>query len=263
MEKLSLRAFGLFGIVLFFPLFLFTFADPQLIERSAKSFIEWKLHSEANKKIGSIALPKPTSFEKMLGAKAHALRTETETKLENIKQQLKADAPALIAAQIAKLRDLDCECRKKWEESIEQSMQLQIASLASARSKLVNFSHAKYMEIVSKLTLDVRIFLATNLIVFIFLFLASFVKPKAVKQLFLPGGMMVVSTFICSYFYLFAQNWFYTIIYNNYTGFGYIAYLLFVFVFLCDIAFNKAKVTTEIINACLQAIGSAGNLVPC
>ncbi len=263
MKKVSLRITGLLGVVLFVPLFIFTFADPHLIEKSGKTFIEWKLQTETNKKIDSIRLPKPGKLEKLLGVKARELRSETELKLEQVKQQLKNDAPAILAAQIAKLRNLDCECRRKWEKRIRISMESKLVSLETAKSKLIDFSHAKYMEIVSKLTMDVRIFLGANSIVFIFLLLVSFLKPRAVKHLFLPGGLMLGSTVICSYFYIFNQNWFYTIIYNDYTGFAYIGYLAFVFAVLCDIVFNKARVTTEIINSILQAIGQVGNLVPC
>lgn len=263
MKKVSLRILGLIGIVLFTPLFLFTFSDPQLIENSGKSFIEWKLQAETNKKIDSFKLPEPSKLESLLGAKARKLRTQTEVKLSEIKLQLKADAPAILAEQIAKLRNLDCECRKKWEKSIKLSMESRLISLEKAKAKLIDFSHKKYMEIVKNLTLDIRIFLGVNSVVFIFLFLASFLRPKAISHLFLPGGLLLASTAICSYFYIFEQNWFYTIIYNDYTGFAFIGYLAIVFAFLCDIVFNKARITTEIINGLLQAIGQVGNLAPC
>ena len=142
-------------------------------------------------------------------------------------------------------------------------MQFKLITLEKAKAKLIDFSHVKYMEIVEKLTLDIRIFLGANSLVFVFLLLTSFMKPMAVKHLFLPGGLMLVSTAICSYFYLFKQNWFYTIIYNDYTGFGYIAYLAVVFGILCDIVFNKARITTNVINGCLQALGHTASLVPC
>ncbi len=263
MEKVSLRILGVLGAAFFVPLFLLTFADPQLIEKSGKSFIEWKLQSEVNQKIDSISLPKPIKLENLLGAKARELRSKTELELEEVKQQLKADAPAILAAQMAKLRNLDCECRKKWESSLRESMLTKLVSLERAKTRLIDFSHSKYMEVVNNLTLDVRIFLGANSLVFIFLLLASFTKPLAVKHLFLPGGLMLVSTAICSYFYLFEQNWFYTIIYNDYTGFGYIGYQFFVFAILCDIVFNMARITTEVINTCLRGIGHAGSLVPC
>jgi len=46
-------------------------------------------------------------------------------------------------------------------------------------------------------------------------------------------------------------------------GFGYLAYLAAIFGVLVDIAFNKARVTTEIINGIANAIGSAFSVVPC
>jgi hypothetical protein len=263
MEKTLLRGLSLLGLLLFLPLFLFTFADPQLIEKSGKSFVEWKLQSEVNNKIDAIQLPKTTSLENLLGTKTQALRTKADQNIEKIKQQLKADAPALLANQLAKLHNLDCECRKKWEQSIKRSMQSRLTSLESTKNKLIEFTHVKYMEIVHKLTLDVRIFLAANSIVFLFLLIASFLKPKAIKHLFLPSALMLLSTGICSYFYLFEQNWFYTIIYNNYTGLAYVGYLGLVFAILCDIVFNKARVTTRVINAVASALGSAVSVVSC
>lgn len=263
MKKLLLRVFGILGMILFVPLFLFTFVDPHTIEKTGKSFIEWKLHSEVNKKIDAIRLPEPTKLEALLGAKARELRVKTERDLEKVRRQLKSDAPSILASQIAKLRNLDCECRKKWAQSLLVPMQSKLASLEAAKSKLIDFSHVMYMEIAHKLTLDVRIFLAANSIVFILLLVASFMQPRAIKQLFLPGGLMLVSTAVCSYFYVLEQNWFYTIIYNDYTGFAYAGYLGFVFAILCDIVFNRARVTTEVLNACLQTAGQAGSLAPC
>ncbi len=263
MQHLTLRVFGFLGMILFIPIFLLSFAEPQLIENSGKAFVEWKLEKSTNAKIDSLKLPKESKFEKLLGNKAKELRNKTEEKIQNLKLQLKDDAPSLIAAQLAKLRNLDCECRRSWEKKARDSIKFELASLETAKLKLVDFTQAKYMEIVEKLTLDVRIFVGANGAVFLFLMLASFLKPTAIKHLFLPSVLMLVSTVLCSYFYIFEQNWFYTIIYNNYTGFTYIGYLTFVFAVLCDIVFNKAKVTTEIINSFLQTIGHAASLVPC
>lgn len=263
MEKLSLRIFGFLGIAIFIPLFLLTFVDPHLIEKSAKSFIEWKLRQKTNEKIESFNLPPETKLERMLGAKAAEMRAETEQKLAFVKQQLKADAPAMLAEQLAKLRNLDCECRKKWEDKLRLSLETQMLSLETAKARLIDFSHAKYMDIVQKLTLDVRIFFGANAVVFLLLLLVSFTKPVAMRHLFLPGTLLFISSLVCSFFYIFEQNWFYTIIYNDYTGFAYIGYLLVVFSFLCDIVMNRARVTTEIMNAILQSIGQIGDFVPC
>ena len=64
------------------------------------------------------------------------------------------------------------------------------------------------------------------------------------------------------YFYIFERNWFFTIIYNTYLGWGYLIHLSVVFVFLRDIVFNQARITTEIINSILNAIGSVMSIEP-
>jgi hypothetical protein len=74
---------------------------------------------------------------------------------------------------------------------------------------------------------------------------------------------MLTSTLLTSYLYLFKQNWFYTILYSEYWGFWYLFYIGIIFLFLCDIIFNKARITTEIVNAILNALGSAFSTVPC
>ncbi len=72
-----------------------------------------------------------------------------------------------------------------------------------------------------------------------------------------------ISTLFCSYFYIFEQNWLLTIIHSSYLGFAYLTWLGIVFLFLCDIVFNRARITTEILNAFFNAIGSALSVVPC
>lgn len=98
---------------------------------------------------------------------------------------------------------------------------------------------------------------------FLVLLAVSFFNPRAIAHLFVPGTLLLVATMVSSYFYVFEQNWFFTIIYNDYIGFAYIGYLSVVFLFLCDVVFNGARVTTEIINQALNAIGSALSVAPC
>jgi uncharacterized membrane protein YjjP (DUF1212 family) len=129
--------------------------------------------------------------------------------------------------------------------------------LQAANDRIVEFVQSKYMEVATELKRDIRIFTASNAAVFLLLLLVSFLKPQAIAHLFLPGTLLVVATVICSYFYIFEQNWLLTIIFSNYLGFMYLAYLGFVFLFLCDIVFNRARVTTTIINAIFRIVGSA------
>ena len=119
------------------------------------------------------------------------------------------------------------------------------------------------MDVATELKRDIRIFTASNAAVFILLLLVSFMKPQAMMHLFLPAVLLAVSTLVCSYFYIFEQNWLLTIIHSSYLGFAYLAWLGAAFLFLCDIVFNRGRITTEILNAFFSAIGSALSAVPC
>lgn len=54
-----------------------------------------------------------------------------------------------------------------------------------------------------------------------------------------------------------------TIIHGDYVSLAYVAYLALVFGFLCDIALNRGRITSRIVNAVLNAIGSAASAAPC
>ena len=258
--KTTLRIISLIGIIIFGSSFIFTYSTPGYVEEIGKGFIKNKIEEKTNEKIEKLSL---NTSNNVLVKFASKLAKKNQEKINALKEQLKSKAHVKLAAVIAEMRNLSCECRKKHEKALESGTKSSILSLENANVVLVNFMKTKYMEVANKLRADFRIFTASNTAVFLFLLLISFLKPKAITHLVLPAALLTLSTIICSYFYIFEQNWFFTIIYNTYLGWSYLAYVGLVFAFLCDIVFNKARVTTEIINFILSAIGNAASVVPC
>jgi hypothetical protein len=158
---------------------------------------------------------------------------------------------------------LSCECRKKHAARIKENYEREVLSLKSANEKLVSFMKTKYMDVSIQLKKDFRIFAGANTIVMLLLVIISFLKTHAIRHLFFPATLLFISTIFCSYFYIFEQNWFFSIIYNDYLGWTYFSYLGVVFLFLCDIVLNRARVTCKILNAIAEAIGSAFSVMPC
>ena len=119
------------------------------------------------------------------------------------------------------------------------------------------------MDVTKELKRDVRIFTASNAAAFLMLLAIASLKPRAITHLFVPGILLATSALLCSYFYIFEQNWLLTIIHSDYLGWAYMGWLGGVFLFLCDIVLNHGRVTTEILNALASAVGSAAAFVPC
>ncbi|WP_197675000.1 hypothetical protein [Halopseudomonas salegens] len=170
---------------------------------------------------------------------------------------------AIDTSIIASMCGYDCEKKKALAQSITSGYMERINNIQIAENTLSDIVKGKYLEIVNNLKLDLRIFLGSNLAMFLILLAMSFVKPAAVKHLFVPGLLLVAATMLSSSIYIFGQDWFYTILYNDYMGFGYLAYIAVIFGLLLDIALNRARVTTEVLNGMASAFGSAFSVAPC
>lgn len=260
LQKLSLRSVGVIGAAIFLTFFAFTYATPGWVETFAADYIESEAQERINASIDAI---RPPQSESALGRLAQSMYEKNEAQIEQLKLNLKNNIHEQWAAALAAVRNLDCECREKWEDWFESGFNTNIALLQAANEQISTFIHSTYMNVTTELKRDIRIFTASNAAVFILLLLVSFMKPQAITHLFLPGLLLVVSTLICSYFYIFEQNWLLTIIHSSYLGFAYLAWLAVVFLFLCDIVFNRARITTEILNAIFNMIGSSVSVGPC
>ena len=248
------RIIAVVGIVIYSSVLYLTFSVPDWLEDFASSYIEEKLTQKINSSIDGFSAP---TQEGLLGDLARKAYSANEERIEGLKARLKSKAHESMANALAEIRNLDCECRSKYAKVLKQGFEFRLSSLQAANDKIVETIHKGYMSVVTDLKRDVRIFSISNIVVFLLLLLVSFLKPSAQLHLMIPAVLLAVATLICSYFYLFEQNWLLTIIHSDYVGFGYLGYLAFVALFLSDIVFNRGRVTAGVLNAFFNAIGSA------
>jgi hypothetical protein len=254
--SITLKLIGMFGTILFGLLFSVTFLTPEKVEESAKGFVKSQIEKEVRSRQQAIGQSKATEAALNIANRLGIERDQIQAKLDN-------NLPEKIASIIASMCGYDCEKKKSLAQSITSGYMDRIKNIQIAESTLTDIVKGKYLEIVGNLKLDLRIFLGSNLVMFLALLALSFAKPKAMAHLFLPGLLLLAATILSSSIYIFGQDWFYTILYNDYMGFGYLAYIAAIFGALLDVALNKAKITTEIINGIANAMGSAFSVVPC
>ncbi len=259
-RSITLRSIGIVGAAIFSFFFILTYATPTWVEEFAADYIQEKATERTDSSIDAIQVP---DSDNALARLAQTLYDKNAEQIEVRREQLRENVHKNMASALTAIRNLDCECREKTEKWLEEGFKTDIRLLQATNDRIVDFIHYKYATVVQDLKQDIRIFTASNAIAFLLLLLISFVKPKAMVHLFLPGLLLAASTIVCSYFYIFEQNWLLTIINSDYLGFAYMGWLGVVFLLFCDVVLNSARVTTEIINAFLHAIGSALNVVPC
>lgn len=244
MSTTLLRTLSFLGLIVFLPLFVITFANTHLIESSAKGVIKEKLHHAIEKKLEKVSLPASENTESTLAVLSKKIQQKAEEKIDKYKSTLLG----VVDDNLENVQKSDCECRLKWKERLTRYTEFKVKSLEEMKTALIDFSQAKYMEIVERLLRDVRIVFGVNALLFGIIFLISWMKPNTIKPLFVPCALMMISSIGLVYGYFFHQNWFYTLFFNDFMGFSYVIYTLIVVAFIGDISLNHARVTTKISN---------------
>lgn len=254
--KNLLRMIAILGILIFAATLSITFISHQTLEASAKNFIQQQIAKDIHQQYQGF-------LQSDISQKAQQLSHRLGFEKDDIEQKLSNNLPEKIASVIASMCGYDCEKKKAVAKSITSDYLKRISNIQVAQDTLGNIIKGQYIHIIDHLKTDLRIFLGSNLFMFLILLATSYSKPQAIKHLFLPAILLLTATLLSTAIYIFGQDWFYTILYNDYMGFAYLAYIGVIFAILMDIVLNQAKVTTEIINSIANAIGSALTVTPC
>jgi hypothetical protein len=254
--RVSAVVVGIAGLLLFASAFIASFVVPGFVEQAAREVIRFEVEKQVHEKIEALD-------DSFLGRQAAKLSGRYAERMADSKRLLEANAPERIAQVIGEMRNLSCECRNKVAATLRASLTEGIQSDTEAQAQLTAFIRTKYMDTADHVTREFRIFTGTNAAVFAMLLIAVLVRRSAGMHLVPATVVLLISAGITGYLYLFRQDWLHTLLFNDYVGFGYLAYLAAVFALLCDIVFNRARVTVQILNLFFSALGNAVVAVPC
>lgn len=183
--------------------------------------------------------------------------------MATIRRELESRVPEQVAAVIAEMADLNCACRQALGRSLREGAQQQWTYQAGLHGRLTEQLRAHYRDTAAHLTREFRIFFGSNALVFTVLLLALVRRRKAGVHLLPVALVLLVAAGLTAYLYVFRQDWLHTLLYADYLGLGYVAYLVVAFGLLSDVLFNGAQLTAQALSSLLQAIGSAASVLPC
>lgn len=193
-----------------------------------------------------------------LAGRASALMSEEQ---RQIAASLKAELPNYIASVVA--AHCNCETRAELAAKLKASLETQHARLALALESLSQAATNHYETVKIELRQDVRIFLGTNLLVFLLALVASLFRAPARLHLLPICSVLIVSVILASSWYIFGQDWMTTIAFNDYAGYCYSAGLGVLAILLTDIIFFKASLTSAVFSGISDAFGAAISFSPC
>lgn len=201
--------------------------------------------------------------EGRIGQFARSMAERHETEIAELRQNLRAGLRERVVALVGRMQDPSCACRKAMSRALDVVTMVHISSLERAEPQLRRLVEGRYGEIVGDLLRDLRIFTGTNLVAFALLLGLSLARPAQARPLLVPGVLLGGATLIASAFYIVGQDWFFALLYNDYVGFGYTAWLALIYVFLLDIALFQARITSFVLDAISQIVGKVFSTISC
>jgi hypothetical protein len=242
--------------VLFGSAFALSYTHPLLIEQAAREVVRIEVEKRVGERIDSLS-------DSRIGDFAQRALARVDADIARAQQALRDEVPRRVAEVVASMLEPDCVCRQRLVERMQQAENERLASLTQVRERLTGLIESAYGSVTRSLMREFRIFTATNAAAFALLALVTLVRRRAGVQLVLPAAVLVGAVLLTGSVYLFNQDWMHTILFGQYVGLGYSAWLAGVALLLADIAFNRARVTTEIVNAAFNVVGAAASAVPC
>ena len=232
-----------------------TYLGVERLERPAVAFVQWQVEKQLREVFSPETLPEGA------GGVFAAARDMVTSRIDIAEAALGSDLPDLIAERIARL----CVCSLPPEERenlaerfevakanakafVEAAMRGSIERDRVGLSTLEDLIAGHYVATVDGLIRDLRIFFGSNLALFAIIGIAGVLSSVA-PALVVPAGLLAASTVAAAAIYLFEQNWFYTIIFGSYVGWGYLIWVAIIALFLIDITLNRARVTSAILES--------------
>jgi hypothetical protein len=233
-----------------------SFFNSNYVEELVKDVIRHQIENQVHEKIEALTA---TFFT----ARSGRVLGRTAEEFEMAQRHLKDILPEKISNIITEMRNPDCDCRLKTEKNLRQGFEWQVARSDPAQERLTILIRTKYMESAEKLLLEVRIFTASNALFFALLGLAAWRKRACGLQLLPPALALLGAAAVTAWLYWFKQDWLHTILFGDYTGFCYLAWLAMVFASLADILLNRARITSRMLNILFGLVGSSVQVLPC
>lgn len=247
MLRRALMLIGALGAAMFGVALLVSLVQPLLIERGARELLRIEMERRIGERIDRLD-------ESRLGALAQDALKRIEADRIAASARLRHAVPRITQTVLANMQDASCECRRRIAQLIEDSARDRVATITAAEQSLRHIAETAYASVSRQWLREFRIVTGTNATAFALLTLIAWWRPRAAIQLTVPALLILVAVGITGYGYLFAQDWLHTLLFSDYVGLGYAAWLAGVTALLGDIVLNRARVTTNVLNGLFGAI---------
>jgi hypothetical protein len=245
-------ALCLLGVLVFGSMLLYLQSLPRDFEARAQAFVIDEIDA---------ALAPDSAMSKL--AQMDGGLALPQDRMEALRATLAASKRNFITLVVEALCVRECRAQEVIKTELLKAYDSIEVKLKPGFDTLRSMAEAKYHAVFDELRRDIAIFLIANLLVLGTALILALAKGQAARHLAPVSILMTVATLLTSYWYVFGQNWVLTMITSDYFGWSYLAFNAVVLLLLIDIALNRARVISRILNAISHVFQSDAVWVPC
>ena len=248
------------GAAVFVSLFLYITLAPKDFDQRTRDFAISKVRAEVDQQLGDIAnSDNATRISEFAGRISGRL----QARVDGMRASLDSGIDVVIADILAAACKLDCERRDEAAAAVRGFFEGSLERYGFALDRLSDLVEGEYDEVMDELRIDLKIFSGSNAVALCFAFLLSVFRGRAAAHLLPISICLTVSTVIAVLWYWQGQDWITSILYSEYWGWSYSIVLGGLSLLMVDIAANKSRVTSTVMNWIGSVFGGAFSFVPC
>lgn len=257
-RKLNI-ALTAFGSAVFGALLLFLLYAPESFAQRTAEFAVSQVRAEVDDVIANAAQSEAAGTASAI---AGAFSENLQQRIEGLRSGLDSGLDKFVAAVLVSACELDCGRREQARQEVEAFYNSILVRYGLALERVEEIVVGEYDRVMTELSRDVTIFSASNFISLFVAFLLSIFRGPAARHLLPVSICLTLATALAIAWYALGQDWVMTIIFSNYWGWSYLGFISVLLAVLIDIAINRARITSEVLNAVSGLFGSGG-FSPC
>jgi hypothetical protein len=198
--------------------------SPRFVEVQVRSAIVGHLRSELEAKFG----------DKLAHVETAALvGREIRGRITALHDEIESPEHDVVAAIIAKLCHYECGNAPSIATRLRDQIRERIPILEGGLKRVETWAASRYSGLVQELIAELRIFTGANAALFLLGSLGLWKFPQR-SRLRVVTMLLLASTLFAGYVYVHDQNWLLTFVLSSYVGWGYVAWVALVFLYLVN-----------------------------
>lgn len=248
------------GTLIFLAAFLYIVIAPQDFDRRAQSFAVSQVERSVDERLSQLANSEVADRVSDLAGRVSG---RLQSKIDEARGQLDAGMDEFIADVLAAACKLDCERRDQAAVAVRDFYESSILRNSIALERVQAFIEGQFDDVMDELRADLRIFVGSSGVALCFAFVLALFRGPAAVHLLPISITLSATTLLMVVWYALGQDWVTTILYSDYWGWSYTVILAVLSGLMLDIAANKARVCSFVLNTIGRIFGGGFELSPC